>query len=156
MGSTFPSTLRPLPQEPAAVLLRWRSWPAADHKRWSWLVGVGVLTTGGFAAYLSESWPLGIFAMAGLATTLWQFFVPTDYEIGSIGLRRRALGRVRLVPWQAVRAYQLRPTGVALFQRADPAAIDLLRSVFMPYPANQDEALCAIRGHLSHALELPE
>ena len=57
--------------------------------------------------------------------------------------------------WQAVRAYQLRSTGVVLFQQPDPSAIDLLRSIFIPYPADEDELLCALRDYLSHAVELP-
>jgi hypothetical protein len=42
-----------------------------------------------------------------------------------------------------------------LFQRPDPTAIDVLRSVFIPFPIDDDEAVCALRDYLSHALELP-
>jgi len=55
-----------------------------------------------------------------------------------------------------VRAYQLRPTGVVLYQRGDPSTFDLLRSLFVPYPADEDEMLCAMREHLTHAVELPQ
>ena len=36
---------------------------------------------------------------------------------------------MRLVPWHAIRAYQLRSTGVVFFQRADPTPIDLLQQL---------------------------
>ena len=51
------------------------------------------------------------------------------------------LGRTRLVPWHAIRAYQLRPTGIVLYQRSDPGNFDLLRSMFVPYPPDADELL---------------
>jgi hypothetical protein len=156
MGSTLPTTQRPAHREaPADSVLQWRSWPLAEHKRWSWLVVVGVLAVGGVCAYLGNSWLPGLLAALGLSATLWKFFVPVSYEIEAFGLRRSALGRTRVVAWQAVRAYQMRPTGVLLFQRPDPAAIDLLRSVYIPYPADEDEVLCAVREHLQHAMELP-
>jgi hypothetical protein len=55
-----------------------------------------------------------------------------------------------------VRAYQLRPTGVVLYRRDDPTTVDLLRSLFVPFPADEDSMLCALREHLPHAVELPQ
>jgi hypothetical protein len=120
-----------------------------------WLVFLGILAIGAGVAYLSTSWLLGLIATVGLVATLWQFFVPVTYEVGPLGLRRSALGRTRLIGWQAVRSYQLRPSGIVLFRHPDPNAIDLLRSAFIPYPDDADDILCALREHLSHAVELP-
>jgi hypothetical protein len=145
----------PLDHGPAIDKLQWRAWPLVDKKQWSWLAIVGILATGAFVSYFSTSWWLALLAMAGLTATLWKFFVPVRYELGPVGLRRSAVGRTTLLAWQAVRAYQLRPTGAVLFRRPDPTPIDLLRSVFMPYPADEDDALCALRIYLSHAVELP-
>jgi hypothetical protein len=94
--------------------------------------------------------------MAALAATLWQFLFPVTFEISSVGIRRQALRRTRLVPWHAVRAYQLRQNGIVLFQRQDPIAIDYLRSIFVPNPPDEDELLRAVRLNLSHVVELPE
>jgi hypothetical protein len=155
-GSTFSSTLRSAGHGASSpAVLEWRIWPLVEHIRWSWLVVVSILATGAVCAYLGQSWLAGLLAVGGLAVTLWQFFVPVSYKIDSLGLRRSALRRTRHVPWQAVRAYQLRPTGIVLFQRPDPTAVDLLRSIFIPYPGDEDEVLCALREHLSHAVELP-
>jgi hypothetical protein len=99
---------------------------------------------------------LSLAATGGLAATLWSFLLPVDYEIASQGLRRRVLRRTRLVPWHAVRAYQLRPTGVVLHQRSDPGAVDMLKSMFVPYPSDADELLVAMRQYASHAVELPQ
>jgi hypothetical protein len=146
---------RRVDEEAAVDQLRWQRWPLVDNRRWSWLTIIGILTVGGIVSYFSSSWLVALVAMAGLTATLWQFFVPVRYELGSLGLRRSALGRTTFLGWQAVRAYQLRPTGAVLFTRPDPTAIDLLRSVFVPYPAEEDEALCALRNYLPHAVELP-
>jgi hypothetical protein len=155
MASTTRSRT-PQIEHPAAAALRWRSWPLKDRPRWSWLVACGLLGAGAAVWFAGGGWLLGVAAIAGLAGTLWQFLLPVRYEVDSLGVRRSALRRSRLIPWHSVRAYQLRPTGVVLYQRVDPTKIDLLRSVFVPYPGDEDELLCAMREHLPHAVELPQ
>jgi hypothetical protein len=155
MGSTFSSTARPVQSE-SDTPVRWRNWPLIDHARWSWLVVGGIAAVAGIVAQMGGSWLVAGLMAAGLAVTLWQFFLPVYYEISQLGLQQRALGRARLVPWHAIHAYRVRPTGVVLYQRHDPATIDLLRSMFVPYPPNRAESLNALRHHLSHAIELPE
>jgi hypothetical protein len=113
------------------------------------------LVVTGFVAYVGASWFVATAAGAGLSAALWQFFVPVDYELGALGVRRTVLGRARLLSWHVVRAYQLRSTGVVLYQHMEPLKIDLLRSVFVPYPAEEEELICTLRQHLSHAAELP-
>jgi hypothetical protein len=99
---------------------------------------------------------LAIAAAVGLAVTLWSFLLPVDYEVATQGLRRRVLNRTRVVPWHAIRAYQLRSSGIVLYQRGDPAAVDLLRSMYIPYPPEADELLVSMRQYASHATELPQ
>ena len=155
MGSTIRSSTPPVQsQQLATGSLRWRSWPLADHLAWSWLVPLAILMVGFFVFWLGGGWFLAILASGALAVTLWQFICPVSYEVTSLGLRRHALGRIRLVPWQAIRAYQLRATGVALFQRSDPTAADCLGSLFVPYPSDEDELLVAMRLYLPSAVEL--
>jgi hypothetical protein len=136
--------------------LSWRSWPLVDSRRWSWLVPLAVLGVGAGVSYLGGGWLLALAVVAGLGVTLRHFVLPIDYEITSLGIRRRTMRRSRLVPWHAVRAYQLRPTGVVLYQRHDATKLDLLRSMFVPYPDEPDELLIAIRSQLSHAVEMPQ
>jgi hypothetical protein len=155
MSSTAPSVVRPIHNERDAPGMCWRSWPLADRPRSSWLMIAGILALSAMVAYVGESWLFAAIVAAGLATTLWQFLVPVDYELGSLGLQRSALGRSRLVPWHAIQAYQLRTKGVVLYRRYDPTKIDLLRSLFLPLPVDGDEALAVLRQHLSHAVELP-
>jgi hypothetical protein len=156
MGSTVPTKSETAAQEPfSPTVLRWRDWPLVDRGRWSWTVPVAVLGVGAVVGYVSANWLLGVAAGAALAATLWQFLLPTDYELNAAGFSRQVLGHARLVPWQAVRAYQPRATGIVLFQRADPTPIDALRSEFLPYAGDEDETLCTVRHFLPHAVELP-
>jgi hypothetical protein len=138
----------------AAATLSWRSWPLVDGKPWTWIVPIGIAGVGVAIWYMGRSWLLGTAAMVGLAITLRHFLVPVHYEVASLGIRRLVMRHSRLVPWHAMRAYQLRATGVVLYQRSDPTKLDLMRSFFVPYPSDPDDLIAAIRPHLTHAVEL--
>ena len=156
MGSTVRSMSPPFPPpQLAAGSLRWRSWPLVDQPMWAWLVPLGILSIGGFVFWLGGSWILALVACAALAAAFWQFLLPVTYEVTSLGLRRQALRRRRLIPWQAIRAYQLRTTGVACFRRPEPTAMDLPNCLFVPYPPDADELLVALRLYLPHAVDVP-
>jgi hypothetical protein len=137
-------------------MLTWRSWPLLDRPRSSWIVPAILASVAVGVWYVGGGWVLAVVALAGLATAFWSFLLPIEYEVGAMGLRRRVLNRTRLVPWHAIRAYQLRPSGIVLYQRSDPEAVDLLRSMFVPFPPDADELLVAIRQYASHAVELPQ
>jgi len=153
------STIRP-PSKAVEVervvpsTIGWRSWPLVDHARWSWLVALGVLGVGLFVVWMGGGWIIAGAAVLALSVALWQFFLPVTFEICSLGIRRYALRRMRLVPWHAIRAYQLRTTGAVFFPRSDAATIDLMRALFVPYPDDADEMVIAIRLYLPHATEV--
>jgi hypothetical protein len=156
MGSTIRSTGPPiLLHTDGAETIRWRSWPLVDHASWSWTALVGMALVGGFVLWMGGSWFLALAIIAALTVIMRQFLVPVTFEVTSLGLRRYALGRVRLVPWQAIRAYQLRSTGVLFVQHPTPTRLDILRGLFVPYPADEDEMLVELRMYLPHATELP-
>jgi hypothetical protein len=156
MGSTFPSTLQqPTYSDPAPAVIAWRSWPLVDHARWSWAVVACILGIAAAVWHVSASWILAVLATAAVTVTMWQFFAAVWYEISPLGLRCKTFGRSRLLAWHIVRSYQLRPTGVVLYRRGQPAPLEVMRSVFMPYPPDADEAILALRAYLPHAVELP-
>jgi hypothetical protein len=156
MGSTVPAKSEQGERHAAGPqLVRWRHWPLADCLRWSWAVLAGIAAAGAGVGFVAANGWLGVLAAAALAATLWQFLLPAEYEVNPIGFSRQVLGFRRLVPWQAVRAYQPRSAGIVLFQHDDPAPIDALRSEFLPYAQDEDETLCAVRQYLPHAVELP-
>src|SRR5689334_4377033 len=156
MGSTVRSLPQQLePESSPTVTIRWRSWPLADNPRWSWILPIGILAVGAIVAWLGDGWLLPLLAVTALAIAFWQFLLPVKYEICSLGVRRYAFRRMRLIPWSAIRAYQLRTTGVLLFQREAPTPIDLVNSLFVPYPDDEDEVVVAVRLYLPNATELP-
>jgi hypothetical protein len=136
-------------------IIRWRSWPLVNDRPWSWLLPAGILCAGAVVWWLGGGWLLGLTAIVSLALAVWQYLLPVTYEFCSLGIRRYALGRMRLVPWTAIRAYQLRPTGVVFFKQPDPTPADLLSSLFVPYPNDEDEVVIAVRLYLPHAVEVP-
>ncbi len=155
MDSTTRTQQKAAAQE-SATPLAWCVWPLVDNRRWSWLAPVAVAFTGVAVWYLGRGWFLALLAAAGLAATLWQIFLPVGFEVVQLGLRRHALGRTRLVPWHAIRSYRLRPSGVVLYQRSEPTKLDLLRSMFVPYPPKAEGLLSALRRYAAHAVELRE
>jgi len=155
MGSTVRSPKQSEAEQPIATTVRWRSWPLADNRRCSLLLLGAILCVAAAVWWLGQSWFIALFAVVALAAAMWQYLLPVTSEICPAGVRRYALGRMRLVPWQAIRAYRWRATGVVFFQRPDATTIDLLRSMFVPYPSDEDEMVVAVRLYLPHAIELP-
>ena len=158
MGSTVRSIGRTEGEESSSspsTTIRWRNWPLVDDWRWSWILPAVILGVGVLVARLAGGWLVGIVAVGTLAVALWQYLLPVTYEVCSLGVRRYAFGRMRLVPWSAIHAYQLRSTGVVFFQRSDPTTVDLLNSLFVPYPSDEDEVVVAVRLYLPQAVELP-
>lgn len=156
MSSTQASRVKTVAAEQELQpVVRWRNWPLTEARRSSWWIVVAIVAIVAVAANTNGSSPTALIGAIGLFVTLWQFFVPVEYEVATSGLRRTALGRTRLVPWPAIRAYQFRETGAVLFQRHDPARIDVLRSLFVPFPSDAEEAREALRRAMFNAIELP-
>lgn len=155
MSSTVRSAMPPLPPQPVpAGTLQWRSWPLVDWPAWSWVVPLAILLIGIWVYVAGGGWLLALGAAAALAVTLRSFLLPTMFEVATLGLRRRALGRIRIIPWQAVRSYQRRPSGIFLFQNTAPTPLDLLNGLFVPFSDDPEELLIALRLYLPHAVEV--
>jgi hypothetical protein len=157
MGSTVRTAdSRAEGEATSGTVLRWRSWPLAENPSWSWLVPAAIVGTGFLIWSVGGGWLLAVLSAIGATITLWQFLLPVTYEISALGVHRQAFRRTRLVPWQAVRALRLRPTGIVLFRRTDPIALDLLGSLFVPYPPDEDDLLYAVRQYVPHAVDLAD
>src|SRR3954468_7121221 len=99
MGSTVRSLTQQLetaPSPPATI--RWRNWPLVDNLRRSWIIPAGVLCIGAMVSWVAGDWLAALIAVAALALVVWQYLLPITYEICSLGIRRYAFGRMRLVP----------------------------------------------------------
>ena len=107
-----------------------------------------------FVYWMGDSWFVTAVAVAALAITLRSFFLPTNFEVTPLGLRRRSPRSIRVFAWQSIRAYQVRATGIVLHRRADPTPVDLPQSLFVPFPNDPADIMVAIRSYLPHAVEL--
>jgi hypothetical protein len=126
-----------------------------DHLAWSWLLPLGIALVGLFVFWTGSSLLLAIAAVIAVATSMWSMWLPITFEVTSLGLRRKTPRRIRLVPWTAICAYQLRTTGAMLFQQPEPSPLDIARGLFVPYPPEPDDLVVALRLYLPHATELP-
>jgi hypothetical protein len=127
-----------------------------DHIAWSWLLPLGIALVGLFVFWMGSSVLLAIAAMIAVAVAMWPMWLPTTFEVTSLGLRRKTPRRIRLIPWTAIRSYQLRTTGAMLFQHPEPSVLDIVSGLFVPYPDDPDELIVALRLYLPHATEVPK
>ena len=138
--------------------LRWRHWPLRAYWPWSLLVPLGIVAAGIVVSVVCGQAVPGVLAGLVLVWSLVRFLLPQEYIAHSGGFQRLWFGRVgaeRIRSWQALRAYQLRATGLALFDRFPRVPLHVLRGQFLPYGNDPDELLCAIREFAPHAEELP-
>ena len=138
--------------------LQWRHWPLAAYLPWSLVVPVTIVATGFVVSVVYGSPIAGVVAALVLAVSLAGFLLPREFIVHSGGFQRAWLGpvgRSRVHSWHALRAYQPRATGLALFDRPHPVPLAVLRAEFLPYGDDPDELLCAVREFAPHAEELP-
>lgn len=147
------STSGPVPL--SAGVVRWRCWPLVDQRAWSWIVPLLLVLTALIVGWWDGGLFLAIFVSGVGLTCLRSFLFPVSYELSATGLQRRAFGRLRLIPWQAIRSYQLRTSGVLCFRRDRPTLLDLPGSLFIPFPTDADDVVSALMQYLSRANELP-
>lgn len=145
--SDQPPALPPEPPPP----VRWRSWPLRDDVLRAVLLVIGLLLVAGGLAWLSGAAYLGALAMAALLVALWRFFLPVVFELSGEGVSQRLFGRPRLIPWRAVRRYEVRRAGVLLLPDENRSPLAPLRGLYLPWTTHRDEVL----AHVGHYLERP-
>src|SRR3954471_10205311 len=135
--------------------VRWRSWPLVDRWRWSWIAVASIVLIAALVYATGDSIAMAIIAVAAILITTRTFFLPTTYEITPFGIRRKTVRQIRLIPWTAIHSHQFRPTGLLLYHRADPTPLDIVGSLFVPYPPDADELIVAAKLYLPHSVEAP-
>ena len=120
-------------------------WPLRDEPLRSVLRLGFAAADGGAAAYASGEWFVGGIAAAAIAAAMWRMFVPVDYELGIEGVALRAWGRVRRFPWRAVGTCRFTRYGVFLYGTEDPAPVDAIGAVFVPWCGQRDAIEAQVR-----------
>ena len=101
-----------------------------------------------FVGWWFEFWPLGGIIAVLLTITGWTILLPQRYELSNVGVRHVVLGRVRLIPWAAIRRYTIHATGVVLLPDDQVIGLSPLRGLFLPWSGKRQEILAHLEYHL--------
>lgn len=150
MSLASPAPAPSWPDEPPPPV-SWRSWPLGESLTRSSLVLAGLLAAGLAVRGLTGYTHLAPLAVAVLAVSLWRFFLPVVFMLGTDGITESLLGRDRHIPWSAIRRYEIYPKGVLLLPYPDSARVDCFRGLFLPWGVHRQEILTL----LNYYLEVP-
>lgn len=124
-------------------------WGLRDFGWFGWLnlllaalvsYGVGWLT----------GWPLaGGVVFVVLLATLWRFWLPMQFELGSQGISQTVLGRTSRILWTSVRNYQVRSCGILLYSDAVLTPLSPLRALYLPWGRQKEQVLGQVDYYLS-------
>lgn len=131
---------------PAVVAVR--SWPLVDEGLGGFLPLVVAVIVGIVVGAATARPVAGVLASVLLALCAWRAWLPTRFVVGPDGVRHVVLGRERLVPWTAVRRYQLDQRGVFLLPLEEPAPIDFTRALFVPWNGQREALEALLSLHL--------
>jgi len=121
--------------------LRWRSWPLVEHPWSSAGVGAGLIGVG-ILVGLFGPWPwLAVPAVLMLIVALWRFFLPVTFELNEYGVEQTLLGRAVRIPWQSIREYRPRQSGVLLVPRGEHSAMAAFSGTFLPFGTHREQVL---------------
>ena len=133
--------------------LRWRSWPARENPLRAALTVAALCVLGLTIGWLTRQTVLAWFGAGTMAISMWRFFLPVDFEFGVRGVDQVVLGRRRHRPWASIHAYKTCLDGVLLLPCRDFCLMDMLFSLYLPWPGHRGEVLAQLREHLGEPLE---
>ena len=127
---------------PAIVVSHWplRDDPVRSVLRVALAVGVAAM-----AGYFSGQLLVGTVVAAVVLASMWRMFVPVVYELGVEGIALGAFGRVRRIPWRAVRNCDAGQSGMFLSGSENPAPVDAIGAVFIPWCGQRDAIEALVR-----------
>lgn len=123
-------------------------WPLRDRGWGAWLALLAPIAAGLLVAWRFEQWWAGVLVgLVGFAA-LWRTWLPSQYTLGSTGIKERCLGFERRIGWTAIRSYEIRRHGVLLLpdDRLTPAAP--LRGLYLHWGPHRNEVLAIVEYYL--------
>ena len=129
--------------------LSFRIWPIVHERTrvWPMLAGVVAVTVVVGVSTDSLGWALATVTLLALA--LWRMLVPIYFEINSLGVTQRALGRRWLIPWSAVARCEVHGEGILLLKQDEQSPFSRLGGLYIPWSAYRDDLLELVEQHLS-------
>lgn len=130
-------------------LLEWDEWPIRDHPLVALVFALVLLGVSVMAFVVTDRLVWTAFADAFLIASFARALVKATYRMGPYGVERIVFGRLQRIPWRAIRAVQVVPQGVFLFDTRHPSPVDTLRAVFVPFGPHHDAVLARLEFYLA-------
>ena len=127
-------------EDPAQVLLSWRSHPMQTQGQRRW-IAVGVVIGIPLALGVFYGAFYAALAVAILAGSLASFFLPTQYVLYTGGLESRFLGMNRRFTWDQFRSYYPDRNGVLLSPFLQPSRLENFRGFYLRYNGHSQEVM---------------
>jgi hypothetical protein len=147
-ASTQRPILSPLRIRVAPEEVTLSSWGLRDLGWYGWanllLAAVVACAVGWLTGWPLAGW--GVLAL--LLLSLWRFWLPIRFELGPHGITQTVLSRTTIIPWTAIRSYEVRRKGVLLFADAVLTPLSPLRALYLPWAGDREQVL----GHIEYYL----
>ncbi|MEW5876089.1 MAG: hypothetical protein AB1752_13030 [Candidatus Zixiibacteriota bacterium] len=131
------------PDDPARVLLSWRSHPVRQGgRRLAIVLGALVVFPVGLGLLYGPFYSL--LALVILGGSLLTYFLPTDYIFYSGGIESRFIGVNRRFTWDQFRSYYPDRHGVLLSPFPKPSRLENFRGVYLRFDGRLSEVMAIV------------
>lgn len=149
MTQSEPETpaVREIGDDPARVLLAWRSHPVREGgRRLAIVLSALIIFPVGLTWLYGPFY--GLLAVLILGGSLLTYFLPTDYTFYSGGVESRFLGVHRRFTWQQFRSYYPDRHGVLLSPFARPSRLENFRGIYLRFDGRFSEVMAVVAGKI--------
>ena len=136
--------------------LRLTVWPLRDEPKPSWTILSLAVASSLAAGTLSQSWLMGLIALAALVIALWRLWSPVEVRMYELGITQTAFRRSWRMPWREVARYEIRHSGVLLLPDDDVSPFGKLKSLYIPWGPHREEMLALLEHYLPIAEDVVE
>jgi hypothetical protein len=146
-----PSNQAVLVDDPTSPALTIESWPLRDEPIASTLLLGTSLVVGLAVGLVGQNWLIGLASALALVLALRGLWLPAEYQLNELGVRRTVLGRSRRTPWREIGGYQIGSTALALWPDRQFTLRSMLRGMTIPYGDRRDQLVAIVEHYMTHA-----
>ena len=131
------------------------SWPLRDEPVAAavvLLMAAGVSIT---AAVVARSYLVGVASALALLLALRSWWLPAEFHVNELGVKRTTWGRSQRTPWREIAAYELCASGVLLLADSEASPLGLLRGIYVPYQTQRTALMAMVEQHLPGVVREP-
>lgn len=127
------------------------SWPMRDEPLASSLLLGFAIAVGIAASWIAQNGLTGVACATALLLALRHLWMPAEFQINELGVRRTVLGRSRRTPWREIGGYQIGSTAIAIWPDQEPSLQNVLRGVYIPYGRQRDQLIAIVELYMSRS-----